>query len=84
MPSGPSLILGFISLGVVVWLSLELRRATATGEIRLFRLPGGEFADRRSRPIFFWAMIGWTVFVVLISSLVAIGLLFGVELRWWL
>ncbi|MFY8163402.1 MAG: hypothetical protein ACOVKC_04110, partial [Brevundimonas sp.] len=81
---GFSLVLGVFSLGIMAWLSLELRRAAASGEIRLLRMPGGEFPDRRSHPIFFWAVIGWAVFVVMVSAIAAVGLLFGVELRWWL
>ena len=84
MSSGFSFVLGLVSLGIVGWLSVELWRAKASGEIRLLRMPGGEFPDRRSHSIFFWAVTGWAVFVVICSSMLVIDLLFGVELRWWL
>ena len=82
VPTAFNLLLGLISLGIAAWLALELRQSVVSGEIRLFRMPDGEFPDRRGRPIFFWASIGWTVFAVICSSMVAIALLFGIELRW--
>jgi len=79
-----NLILGLAVLVLVVWLSIGLWRAAKAGEIQLFWTSDGGKPGRRSQPIIFWAAVVWIVFMVLGLSTVAVQLLLGVDLRWWL
>ena len=78
-----NLVLGFTALALVVWLLIGLWRAAKSGEIRLFWTPE-RHPDRRRQPVIFCASIMWTALMVLGLSMVAVQLLLGVDLRWWL
>jgi len=85
MQNPVDLLAGLGSLALAGWFLFELWHAARSDEIRGFlRTTDRTFPRRRDHPVMFWASVVLTAFVVVVSLMVAMQLLLGIDLRWWL